>query len=239
MSFCVKFPATIKANAKNKTVPKLMELRAQNPIVDQDDLDFIEAEHCRMTIVIKNKLDQDDLEKNAEADKMVSLKFIALLTSNEDILAMYRRHTDTKSVTETDYRNSDKAAPDWQDLMCIAFNESDEPVMTELKPSLHDEFKEQIECVPNENFILTPEKCDEIMSTMKKIVRAITNRYNLIGNSSDMASFDDDTDDEEAGKERDTDDVNEKVFGHFNRECSIRRAQRCGITLIDGADRRP
>ena len=72
-------------------------------------------------------------------------------------------------------------------MMCIAFNDWDEPVMTGLKPSLHDEFKEQIECVPNENFILTPEKCDEIMSTMKKIVRAITNRYNLSGNGSDIA----------------------------------------------------
>eukprot|EP00956_Cyclotella_meneghiniana_P017336 scaffold28153_cov22-Cyclotella_meneghiniana.AAC.1 len=55
--------STIKSNAKNKTVPKLMELLAQNLIIDQDDLDFIEVEHFRMTIVIQNKLDQDDLEK--------------------------------------------------------------------------------------------------------------------------------------------------------------------------------
>ena len=107
---------------------------------------------------------------------MVCLKFIVLLTSNEEILASYRRHTDSKSVTETDYRNSDKAVPDWRDLMCIAFNESHETVMTALKPSLHDEFKEQIESVHNENHVLTPEKCDEIMSTMKKKVRSITNR---------------------------------------------------------------
>ena len=107
---------------------------------------------------------------------MVCLKFIVLLTSNEEIPASYRCHTDSKSVTETDYRNSDKAVPDWRDLMCIAFNESHETVMTALKPSLHDEFKEQIESVHNENHVLTPEKCDEIMSTMKKKVRSITNR---------------------------------------------------------------
>ena len=224
---------TIKANAKNKTVPKLMELRAQNPIVDHDDLDFFKAEHYRMTIVIQTKLDQDDLEKNADkhsrADKMVSLKFIALLTSNEDILAMYRRHTDTKSVTETDYRNSDKAAPDWRDLMCIAFNESDEPVMTELKPSLYDEFKEQIECVPNENFILTPKKCDDIMSTMKKIVRAITNKYNLSGNGSDMAVL------------MMTLTLTTRRLAKREKLMRLTRrwAQRRGITLIDGNDRRP
>ena len=51
--------------------------------------------------------------------------------------------------------------------------------------------------------------------------------YNLSGNDYDMASFDDDTDDEDAGEERD----DETAFGHFNRERSIRRAQRRGVTL--------
>lgn len=56
--------------------------------------------------------------------------------------------------------------------------------MTKLKPPLHGDFKEQIECVPNDNLCLTPEKCDEIMSTMKKKVRIITHKYNQSGDGS-------------------------------------------------------
>ena len=231
-----------KANSKNKTVPLLMKLLVKNPLVDNDDIDFIESEYYRMTIVVQNKIDQDSLEKDADkhsrADKMVRLKFIVILTSNEEILAAYRRHTDTKTATETDYRNSDKAPPDWKDLMCIVFNECDEDVMTQLKPSLHDDFKEQIVCAPNENFRLTPEKCDEIMSTMKKKVRNITHKYNRSGNGSDMANFDGDTDDEAEAEGNDSDGENEAVYGRFNRARSIRRAQRRGITLIDGDDRK-
>ena len=60
----------------------------------------------------------------------------------------------------------------------------------------------------------------------------------MSGNGSDMASFDYDTDDEEAGEDRDADEVNERAFEHFNSERSIRRAERRGITLIDGDDRK-
>ena len=53
-----------------------------------------------------------------------------------------------------------------------------------------------------------------------------------------MASFDGDTDDEAGAERNDSDGVNEAVYGRFNRARSIRRAQRRGITLIDGDDRK-
>ena len=44
-----------KANAKNKTVPALMKLLVENPIVENGDIDFVDSEHYRMTIVVQNK----------------------------------------------------------------------------------------------------------------------------------------------------------------------------------------
>lgn len=60
-----------------------------------------------------------------------------------------------------------------------------------------------------------------------------------------MAKFDDDTDDEGDGEEsqdkarNDCDDIEaeSEYYGHFNRARSIRRAERRGITLVDGYDR--
>jgi hypothetical protein len=60
----------------------------------------------------------------------------------------------------------------------------------------------------------------------------------LSGNGSDRAKFDDDMDDEaDEDEAKDDGDAEAEYYGHFNRERSIRRAERRGITLIDGDDR--
>ena len=101
---------------------------------------------------------------------------------------------------------------------------------------LHDDFAEAIDCDVGE-FQLTPDKCKDIMSTMKKKIRRIVNDYSKSGNGSDMAKFDGDTD-EEGEEIEDGDDESGPVKGHFNQERSIRRAARRGITLVNGDDRR-
>ena len=72
------------------------------------------------------------------------------------------------------------------------------------------------------------------MSIMKTKLRRIIHNYMLSGNGSYMAKFDGDTADE--GDDDDKGDEEEGYQGHFNRECSIRRADRRGVSLIDGDD---
>lgn len=43
-----------------------MKLLVENPIVENGDIDFVDSEHYRMTIVVQNKSDQDSLEKDAD-----------------------------------------------------------------------------------------------------------------------------------------------------------------------------
>ena len=83
--------------------------------------------------------------------------------------------------------------------MCVAFNNPGEVAISFLKPSLHYKFKVQIEC-DTKDVVLTQDKCDNIMNTMKKKVCTIKNRYNRRGNGPDMVKFDNDTDDEDDGE---------------------------------------
>jgi hypothetical protein len=86
--------------------------------------------------------------------------------------------------------------------------------------------------------VLTVDGCKQIMSTMKTKLRKIIHTYMLSGNGSDRAKFDDDMDDEaDEDEAKDDGDAEAEYYGHFNRERSIRRAERRGITLIDGDDR--
>ena len=222
-----------KSNWKNKSVLDIMKILLENPLVDEGDTQYIESEYDRMMMIIQNQIDADSLENDSDrighVDTLVRLKFIVILCTNETVLTAYRRHTNAKTVTEIDYKNSEKAPPSWKDLMCEAFNNPEEMIMTALKPTLHDDFKVQIQC-DTTNFKLTPDRCDDIMTAMKKKIRTIVNKYNLSGNGSDMARFDDDTDNE--------DDTDEIYDGHFNQDKSIKRAERRGLTIIDGDDQK-
>ncbi len=51
--------------------------------------------------------------------------------------------------------------------MCEASTDHEDVVMTSLKPSGHNKFKVQIEC-DTMDFVLTQDKCDNIMNTIKK-----------------------------------------------------------------------
>jgi hypothetical protein len=105
---------------------------------------------------------------------------------------------------------------EWTVLMCEEFNEQSNKYFTQIMISLHDNFAEAIDCDVGE-FQLTPDKCNDIMSTMKKKTRRIVNDHSKSGNGSDMAKFDDDTDDE--GDEiEDGDDESGPAKGYFNQD---------------------
>ena len=215
-----------------------MKILLDNPLVDEGDTQYIEYEHNRMMMIIQNQVDADRLENDSDkigrADKLVRLKFIVILCTNETVLSAYLGHTATLTVTEVDYKNSEKAPPSWKDLMCEPFNNTVEVVMTALKPSLHDDFKVQIQC-DTTNYTLTTDRCDEIMTAMKKNIHTIVNKYNRSGNGSDIAHFDDNTENEDDLTEDYAAKAND---GHFNRDKSIKRAERRGLTIIDGDDRK-
>ncbi len=82
-----------KSNWKNKSIVKLMTLLFRLPIIDNEDLNFIESEYSQMMMIVQNKNDADDLkknpEKNSRAHKMVCLKFIVLLSINKTVFTAY------------------------------------------------------------------------------------------------------------------------------------------------------
>lgn len=229
-----------RTNHKNKTKDELMEMLLKFPIADTGDIEYVREEQSRISTVIENLLanshpDKNDPEESSRANKMVRLRFIVILTTNERVLAAYLRSTDGKTAKDIDYQNTDKAPPSWKTLLCELFNDKSEEVHTKIFHSLHDDFRESINCDVGD-YVLTEDKCADIMSSMKKKVRKITNDYNLSGNGSDMAKFDDDSEDEDSDGGEDTSEMR----GRFNKERAIRRAARRDLdpTLIDGDDRR-
>ena len=89
---------------------------------------------------------------------------------------------------------------------------------TEVFKTLHENFKEPIDCPKHHD--LTSDKCKELIQEQKTKLRGIIGRYNRSGNGSDMAQFDEDTDNE------DDDEIveNEDTYGRFNAEQAARRA---------------
>ena len=114
---------------------------------------------------------------------------------DDDIRALYLRSQTPLDKQGVDYRNSDERAVDWVDLMLEKFNGSD-ILATDIVPDLHEKFREEISC-PKGQYQLTREKCTLMLQEGKGKLRGIIRRYNLSGNGSDMATFDEDTDGEE------------------------------------------
>ena len=61
--------------------------------------------------------------------------------------------------------------------------------MTKKLPNLHDKFNDHIVCARKCDE-MTPDKCKDVMSLMKKKAVDIIKKYNLSGICSDMASHD-------------------------------------------------
>jgi hypothetical protein len=79
------------------------------------------------------------------------------------------------------------------DLLCELFNDPTQEYFMQIIMGLHKDFQEQIDC--STEYVLTVDGCKQIMSTMKMKLRKIIHAYMLSGNRSDMAKFDDNTDD--------------------------------------------
>jgi hypothetical protein len=232
---CPATPGRKGVNHNNKSVEQLMALLLKNPITDSSDISFIKAEFQTHSSVIEQLL-EDGKTKRVVADKIARLRFIVILCTNDDVKSTYLRSTDGKTAQDIDYEKTDKAAVTWMDLLCELFNDPDQEYFTQIIMGLHEDFQEPIDC--STEYVLTVDGCKQIMSTMKTKLRKIIHAYMLSGNGSDMAKFDGDTDDEADDEEANEDGGTEaEYYGHFNRERSIRRAERREITLIDGDDR--
>ena len=111
---------------------------------------------------------------------------------DDGIRKLYLRSQTPLDKQGVDYWNSDKRAVDWVDLMLEKFNGSD-TLVTDIVPDLHEKFREEISC-PKGLYQLTRKKCTLMLQEGKGKLRKIIRRYNLSGNGSDMATFDEDTD---------------------------------------------
>ena len=132
-----------------------------------------------------------------------------------------------------EYQNSEKRQPSWTELLCERFNDDSVGVLTKKLPNLHDKFNDHIVCA--RKYDLTPDKCKEVMASMKKKVVKIIRKYNLSGNGSDMAEHD--YDEDGVGGAEDT----QLTYGRFNKDLAVRRAQKKGrgdLILMDGDDRK-
>ena len=104
--------------------------------------------------------------------------------------------------------------------MLQVFNDPELVVETPSVYRLHSKFREHIQC-PKFGYKVTREKCKTMIGDQKTKLRLMIRNYHLSGNSSDMANFDEDTDDKEEVLE-----CEEETYGKFNAEQALRRAQR-------------
>lgn len=228
-----------KVNKKNTNILAAMLLLTEHPLTDDGDISFINSEMELQTNMIESQLraEEEDVETgHARITKTDRLRFIVLLTTYDDIMEAYLRHTDKKTVAEVDSRNSDKAITPWNELICELFNDPTVEVSTVPLPNLHENFCEPIAC-PKGEYILTPDKAKDLMSDTKGKLRTIINKYNRSGNGSDMARFEDDSGDEDEGLPE-----SEETYGRFNHSRAMRRANRRKgmehLKTTNGDDRR-
>jgi hypothetical protein len=230
---------TGKVNKKNTPVPAAMLLLAEYPLTDDGDISFIKAqmEVQATTITSQLQAEEEDVETGAaRITKIDRLRFIVILTTYDDLMAAYLQHTDKKTVTEVDSRNSEKAIMPWNEMICELFNDETVEVQTVPLPDLHDNFREPIAC-PKGEYTLTPDKAKDLMSDTKGKLRTIISKYNMSGNGSDMAHFEDDSGDEDEGLPE-----SDATYGRFNSARALRRAgRRKGmdhLKVTNGDDRR-
>ena len=233
---------TAKTNCSNITVPKMMVKLAQCPIINDDDIQFVRQENARFSMILENQIvgEEQDPETGAGRQKDTDrMRFIVLLTTNEDILEAYLQSTDSMAKETLDYRNSDERELDWIDLMLEVYNDPEVVVETPSVYRLHSKFRERIKCSKG-GYEITREKCKAMIRDHKAKLREMIRKYHLSGNGSDMANFEDDTDNEEEVLEC------EETYGKFNAERASRRAHRrktgkgesmVNLTTVDGDDR--
>ena len=116
------------------------------------------------------------------------------------------------------------------------FNDAAVKQQIDALPNLHDKFRVRIDC-PKTGYELTRDKCDAMIAHHKTKLRGLIRRYNVSGNGSDMAKFDEDTDNEEEEIIEDED-----TYGRFNEARAIRRSscrtkERPDLQTTNGDDR--
>jgi hypothetical protein len=89
-----------------------------------------------------------------------------ILCTNEEVLQAYLASTNGKSHEDVDYQNSNKAPPDWTELMCVEFNESETEYLTPALPELHEKFAQPILC-KRSGYILSPDKAKDLAQDRK------------------------------------------------------------------------
>ncbi|KAL3793247.1 hypothetical protein HJC23_000789 [Cyclotella cryptica] len=223
-----------RVNMKNTKVPELMELLTKYSITCTDDIAFIEQEFLRLEILLEKEASEEGGGRKKYTQMEDRLRVIIILATNDIVRAKYLSHTDGMDRTTLDYQNSDQREQSWAELLCDIFNDDETEIVTKALPNLHDKFKDPIVCARKCD-PLTPDRCKDIMSSMKKKVVDIIRKYNMSGNGSDMAKFYED--DEDIGGAEDT----RETYGRFNRDLAIKRAHAKGredLVLMDGDDRK-
>ena len=161
-----RMPAS-HTNHNNKTVVQLMTVLAQHPITDSIDQDFIQSKSTRFRAILEAKIGPRAHEdgSNSVGTRMTDidrLRFIIILCTNEEVLQAYLASANGKSREDVDYQNSDKAPPDWTELMCVEFNDGETEYWTPALPQLHEKFEEPILC-KRSDYVLSPDKAKDLV----------------------------------------------------------------------------
>ena len=85
------------------------------------------------------------------------MRFIVLLTTNEDILQAYLQSTDSMEKETLDYRHLNKRELDLIDFMLQAYNDPEVVIETPAVYRLHTKFRDRINC-PKSGYQVTREK---------------------------------------------------------------------------------
>lgn len=181
-----------RVNLNNTKIYGLMQKLLEYPLSDPEDILFIKSEFLKW----ETTFDGMAQTNSSDGSRMTltfedRLRFIHILANVDEVRAEYLRSTDGKNRASVDYQKSDKAPCDWKELLCDMFNDEDEVYETKPFPDLHDKFRNSI-TLDKGSIELTPDKCKTIMADYKKKVLETVRKYNLSGNGSDMAVFEDD-----------------------------------------------
>ena len=186
-----------KVNVGNKSIEKLMRQLSLYPLINPVEISFVKKEDDKFRAILNADLmaeDEDVISGSGRQRDTDRLRFMICLC-DDDIRSLYLKSQTPKDKDDVDYRNSDEKSDNWIDLMLVMFNKPDD-LLTDIVPNLHEKFRQQIVC-PKGKYELTRQKCTDLLQDGKGKLRGIIRRYNLSGNGSDMATFDEDTDGEE------------------------------------------
>lgn len=140
---------------KNWSIPKCMEYLESNPIVNEEDRNFVYGEERKLCeLCLKDLTERKELAANRVPGWTMQephLRFIHCIIDDSacTLLATKDNCYDRASL---DARNSSARPPTWYEKLAELFNDPSNNYVSEAMPDLHDTFKDPIQLPYDEKY---------------------------------------------------------------------------------------